>query len=94
MVGADHHPRFNNFSPHMKALHGIAFVLVIIGGLNWGLVAVGSYMSMNLNVVNLLLGSWSALENLVYLLVGISAAIVFFSKKGCCTSSAPSPMMQ
>ena len=40
----------------MKGLHGIAFVLVVIGGLNWGLVALGSWAGSNWNVVNLLFG--------------------------------------
>jgi len=71
----------------MKALHGIAFVLVIIGGLNWGLVALGSYMASNWNIVNLILGSISWLENLVYLVVGLSALLLIFSKKSCCNSA-------
>lgn len=68
----------------MKALHGIAFCLVVIGGLNWGLVALGSYMGSNWNVVNLILGSWSSLENLVYLLVGVSALYIGLSHKRDC----------
>lgn len=68
----------------MKALHGIAFVLVVIGGLNWGLVALGSYMDSNWNIVNLLLGSWPTIETLVYLLVGLSALFLVFKNKGCC----------
>ena len=77
----------------MKALHIIAFVLVIIGGLNWGLVALGSYIDSNWNVVNLILGSVSWLENLVYLLVGLSALLLVFTHKkdcrACATSAAP-----
>ena len=68
---------------HMKALHCTAFVLVIIGGLNWGLVAIGNWMGSNWNLVNLLFGSWAWLENLVYLLVGISALILIFGGKCC-----------
>lgn len=65
-------------------LHAIEFVLVIIGGLNWGLIALGNWMGENWNVVNLLLGQWSDLENLVYLLVGLSAlALVIGHKKNC-----------
>jgi uncharacterized protein len=51
----------------MKYLHMIAFILLVIGGLNWGLVALGW------NVVDMILGSWPALEMVVYLLVGLSA---------------------
>jgi uncharacterized membrane protein YuzA (DUF378 family) len=62
-------------------LHRIAFWLLVIGGLNWGLVALGSWMGGNWNVVNLLLGSWPVVENIVYLLVGLSALVLMFSKK-------------
>ena len=65
----------------MKALRSIAYVLVIIGGLNWGLMAVGSYFGGNWNVVYLILGSISWIENLVYLLVGVSAIVLIFKKK-------------
>ena len=47
-------------------------VLVIIGGLNWGLVGVGMLMDTNLNVVNLLLGSMPTTEAVIYLVVGIA----------------------
>ena len=66
----------------MKAFHKIAFWLLIIGGLNWGLVALGYYMNSNWNIVNLILGSVPAIESLVYLLVGLSALLLTFKKKG------------
>ena len=65
----------------MKALHKTAFVLLLIGGLNWGLFGLGNYMGSNWNVVNLILGSWPSLENLIYLLVGIAALVIIFKKK-------------
>ena len=68
------------------------FTLVIVGGLNWGLVALGSWMGGNWNVVNLLLGSWPTVENLVYLLVGISAAVLMFGHKQDCRTCNPSGM--
>lgn len=73
-------------------LHAIAFALVIIGGLNWGLVGLGGFMGTNLNVINLLLGSWPMLDWSIYLLVGLSAISLMFShKKNCrvCDVSAP-----
>lgn len=76
----------------MKSLHGVAFALVIIGGLNWGLFALGNYMGGNWNVVNLILGSWSWLENLVYLLVGLSAVMLLVGHKGDCRACNPSGM--
>ena len=68
----------------MKALHGTAFILTVIGGLNWGLVALGTYMGGNWNIVNLLLGTWPAVETLVYLLVGLSAVSLLVTHKGDC----------
>ncbi|MDE1874475.1 MAG: DUF378 domain-containing protein [Patescibacteria group bacterium] len=70
----------------MKATHAIAFVLVIIGALNWGLTAFGW------NVVHLILGSVSWLESLVYILVGLSGLyLIFTHKRDCkmCESKAP-----
>jgi hypothetical protein len=52
----------------------IALVLVIVGGLNWGLVA------FNFNLVTWLLGAMPWLVTAVYVLVGLSAvylAVVF-----------------
>jgi uncharacterized membrane protein YuzA (DUF378 family) len=56
----------------MKALHMVTFVLVVVGGLNWGLVGLGGFMSADWNVVNMILGSWPQVEWLVYVLVGLS----------------------
>ncbi len=77
----------------MKSMHGIAFVLVIVGGLNWGLVALGNWMGSNWNVVNLLLGQWMTLENIVYLLVGLGAVSLLVSHKKDCRYCNPSGMM-
>ncbi len=46
----------------------IAFVLTIIGGLNWGLVGLANY-----NVVDSIFGMGSMLAKLIYVLVGLSA---------------------
>ena len=46
----------------------VALVLVLVGGLNWGLVG-----ALNLDLVALLLGSVPLLQKLVYVLVGLSA---------------------
>ncbi|MDE2021061.1 MAG: DUF378 domain-containing protein [Patescibacteria group bacterium] len=65
----------------MSALNMIAYVLVIIGGLNWGLEGLGMWLGGNWNVVNLIFGSMPWLEALVYVLVGLSA-IWLLVKKG------------
>ncbi|MEK7066473.1 MAG: DUF378 domain-containing protein [Patescibacteria group bacterium] len=61
--------------------HWLAWILLLVGGLNWGLVALAGLfgaVDANWNVVNLLLGSYPAVENIVYLLVGLSAAMMIF----------------
>ncbi|MEK7144445.1 MAG: DUF378 domain-containing protein [Patescibacteria group bacterium] len=68
----------------MKGLHGISFILVVVGGLNWGLVALGTWMGSDWNVVKLLVGAWPTVENVVYLLVGLSAVSLLFTHKGDC----------
>jgi len=50
-------------------------ILVFIGALNWGLVGLGSFMKINLNIVNRLLGQWPQVEWVVYLLVGVAALL-------------------
>ena len=57
----------------------IALILVIIGGLNWGLVGIGGD---GWNVVDLIFGSIAWLESVVYILVGIAALwVVYFAVK-------------
>lgn len=59
----------------MKALHTITWILLIIGGLNWGLeifgVAVGNYIP-------------SGLATLVYALVAVSAIVELFTHRSFC----------
>lgn len=50
------------------AVGWIALVLMIIGGLNWGLVGLFSF-----DLVATLFGSMSTLSRIVYVLVGIAA---------------------
>jgi uncharacterized membrane protein YuzA (DUF378 family) len=52
----------------MNALDWIAMVLLIVGGLNWGLVGLADF-----NLVAALFGDGSALSRIVYILVGLSA---------------------
>ncbi len=61
----------------------IAKVLVIIGGVNWGLVGLGLLLGSmdSWNVVNLILGSVPVVEGLVYVLVGVSAVMLIFGCK-------------
>lgn len=54
--------------PRMKALEWVPMVLLIIGGLNWGLVGL-----FNFDLVAALFGDGSPLSRVIYTLVGISA---------------------
>lgn len=63
----------------MKWLHFVAFTLLVVGGLNWGLVGLFHY-----NLVMSLLGAWPMVETLVYVLVGLSTVYVLFTHKGDC----------
>ena|GEM_PF-534512 len=63
-----------------------ALVLVVIGALNWGLVGIGIFAGINLNVVNLILGGVAWLEAIVYLLVALSGIYLAFA--GCCCSKS------
>jgi len=56
----------------LSVLDKIALVLVIMGGLNWGLIAI----SPMYDVVQLLLGFIPVLVQMVYLLVGVAAIYV------------------
>lgn len=52
----------------MRALNTITLVLLIVGGLNWGLVGL-----LDFNLVAALFGDKSLLSRIVYILVGLSA---------------------
>ena len=68
----------------MKIAHMVAWILLIVGGLNWLLVGLGGFMSSDWNLVHLILGSMPMLEWLVYILVGLSAVYeVVMHKKNC-----------
>jgi uncharacterized protein len=73
----------------MKVLHMIAFILLVIGGLNWGLVGLGGFAGADWNVVNMILGSWPQVEWIVYVLVGISALwLLVTHRRDCRTCNA------
>ena len=53
----------------LSAIDFVAIVLVVIGGLNWGLVGL-----FNFDLVQAILGGVPILARLVYILVGVAAA--------------------
>lgn len=52
----------------MKTLNLVTLILVIVGGLNWGLIGLFDF-----DLVAALFGIDSLLSNLVYILVGLAA---------------------
>ena len=71
----------------MKAIHAIAFILLVVGGLNWLLVG------FNWNLVDAIFGVGSIISKVIYILVGLSAVYLVITHKKdckhCVSSSAP-----
>jgi hypothetical protein len=63
----------------LSALDWIALILIIVGGLNWGLVG-----AFKFDLVAAILGSMSAVARIVYILVGLSAiyTLILLAKLG------------
>lgn len=64
----------------MKFINVLTLILVIVGGLNWGLLGLFSF-----DLVAAIFGDGSALARIVYVLVGLSAAwqiVPLFSAMG------------
>ena len=63
----------------MKYIHIVAFILLVVGGLNW--LGVGL---MNSNYLEMIVGSGSSVAKVIYILVGLSAIYELFSHKSMC----------
>lgn len=62
-------------------MHKLSWILLLIGGLNWGLIGVGSLAGSDWNVVGLL---GMTVANIIYVLVGLSAVYeIATHKKNC-----------
>lgn len=57
----------------MNALDWIVLILVVVGGLNWGLVGIFDF-----DLVATIFGEGSTLARVVYSLVGVSAIVLIF----------------
>ena len=60
----------------MKTVNVIAVILLVVGGLNWGLVGL-----FNFDLVAVIFGVMSVMSRIVYALVGLSAIVVAVSAK-------------
>ena len=58
----------------MNILRTIAYILVIVGALNWGLVGIADF-----DLVAFIFGEMTVLSRIVYGLVGISAIILLLT---------------
>jgi len=63
----------------LSALDWVALILIIVGGLNWGL-----FGAFKFDLVAAILGSMSAVARIVYILVGLSAiyTLILLAKLG------------
>ena len=61
----------------MKALGLVASILLVIGGLNWGLVGL-----FNVDVVASIFGAGSFLSRLIYVVVGLAAVYMILDVTG------------
>ena len=59
---------------NLTSLDWAALILVIIGGLNWGLVGL-----FNFDLVGTIFGDMSALSRIIYVLVGLSGLYLLVS---------------
>lgn len=65
----------------MKALHTIAFILVIIGALNWLVLGV---TPSGWDVGQIFGGQMATVSRIIYILVGLSGIVLIFDHKRTC----------
>ena len=72
-------------------LGSVFYALMVVGAINWGLVGLAALLGngADWNVVHALLGKWMTVENVVYVLVGLSGVWGLVSFKACCGGMCP-----
>ena len=73
----------------MHPLCWIGFVLLIVGGLNWGLVGLAKF-----DLVAAIFGELSILARIIYILVGLSAVGVLIEILGYCPLCKEEPPVE
>ena len=63
----------------MKGMHMLAFILLVVGGLNWLLVGLFAW-----DIGSLFGGQAAMISRIVYILVGLSAIFEIFTHKASC----------
>ena len=67
----------------MKILGWIAWLLLVIGGLNWGIIGL-----TNVNPISMIFGAGSGIERIIYLIVGGAAILAIFCCKKSCSNNS------
>jgi uncharacterized protein len=62
-----------------KVLHMVAFILLIVGGLNWGLFGLFGW-----DLIEILFGGLPTIADLLYILVGVSAVYIAVTHRSDC----------
>lgn len=70
-----------------NTLDWIAIILLVIGGINWGLVGL-----LDIDVVAVIFGAMSVVSRIIYILVGLSAIYVLVNVGKLKGSSSAVPM--
>jgi len=70
------------FKISSKIAKEIAFAVVLVGAVNWGLIGISGFLNpfKNLNLVNLIFGNYPAVEFCIYILVGISGVFLLIGE--------------
>ena len=80
--------KIKNKTMKHKALCLVVSILIFIGALNWGLVGIGGFLNMDLNVVDMLFGSFQLGANILFVLIGLAGIaflVNFFRCPDCCS---------
>jgi uncharacterized protein len=74
----------NNKEREMKkwnAIDWVTFILVFIGGINWGLIGF-----FHFNLLGVLFGYTNAITRIIYAAVGLSSIYMLYATCKCCSS--------
>ncbi len=71
----------------MKALHMVSFILLVIGGLNWLVLAI-----FNWDIGQLFGGMEASVSRVIYVLVGLAAIYELVTHKGNCKTCSGQQM--
>ena len=68
----------------MHKIHLLAYPLVIVGAINWGLIG-----AANFNLISMLFGMWPMIERGIYIAVGLAAVYEVLVHPGYCMMCGP-----